>query len=32
MATPVKSPYKSDYSYLFKFANAPVGKTIKDEE
>ncbi|AOS37929.1 hypothetical protein A0U95_03915 [Pseudomonas brassicacearum] len=32
MATPVKSPYKSDYSYLFKFANSPVGKTIKDEE
>jgi hypothetical protein len=30
MATPVKSPYKSDYSYLFKFANSPLGKTIKD--
>ncbi|NWD67017.1 hypothetical protein HX870_05335 [Pseudomonas gingeri] len=32
MATPVKSPYKSDFSYLFKFANAPVGKTTKDEK
>ncbi|UQS16282.1 hypothetical protein [Pseudomonas sp. HS6] len=30
MATPVKSPFKSDYSYLFKFANSPLGKTIKD--
>lgn len=32
MATPVKSPYKSDFSYLFKFANSPVVKSIKDEE
>ncbi|BBP64354.1 MULTISPECIES: hypothetical protein [Pseudomonas] len=32
MATPVKSPYKSDFSYLFKFANSPVIKPIKDEE
>jgi hypothetical protein len=24
MATPVKSPYKSDYSYLFKFAKSPL--------
>ncbi|CAH0203619.1 hypothetical protein ACEN9D_02955 [Pseudomonas sp. CT11-2] len=32
MATPVKSPYKADFSYMFKFANAPVGKTTKDEE
>lgn len=32
MATPVKSAYKSDFSYLFKFANSPVIKSIKDEE
>lgn len=24
MATPVKSPFKSDFSYLFKFANSPI--------
>ncbi|WP_053153898.1 hypothetical protein [Pseudomonas sp. Pf153] len=32
MATPVKNPYKSDFSYLFKFANSPVVNAIKDEE
>ncbi|ROO31486.1 hypothetical protein [Pseudomonas sp. 7SR1] len=32
MATPVRSPYKSDFSYLFKFASSPVIKSIKDEE
>ncbi|MCX5510031.1 hypothetical protein [Pseudomonas sp. BJa3] len=32
MATAVRSPYKSDFSYLFKFAHAPLGKTIKDED
>lgn len=32
MATPVKSPYKSDFSYLFKFAKAPATAPHKDEE
>ncbi|WP_260963056.1 hypothetical protein [Pseudomonas citri] len=32
MATPVKSPYKADFSYMFKFANAPAGKTTQDKE
>ncbi|MBT2337719.1 MULTISPECIES: hypothetical protein [Pseudomonas] len=32
MATPVKNPYKADFSYLFKFANSPAAITIKDEE
>lgn len=31
MATPVKSPFKSDYSYLFKFAQPPAATAIKDE-
>lgn len=32
MATPVKSPYKADFSYLFKFAHSPAVKPTKDEE
>ncbi|KAF2406388.1 hypothetical protein SAMN04490179_4220 [Pseudomonas antarctica] len=32
MATPVKSPFKSDFSYLFKFANAPVTPHATDKE
>ncbi|WP_419794922.1 hypothetical protein MYA83_10375 [Pseudomonas palleroniana] len=32
MATPVKSRYKSDFSYLFKFANAPGNPSPKDKE
>ena len=32
MATPVKSPFKSDFSYLFKFANPPVTPHATDKE
>ncbi|MGY2375555.1 hypothetical protein ACW9IB_13725 [Pseudomonas sp. SDO524_S393] len=32
MATPVKSPFKSDFSYLFKFANSPVNPHATDKE
>lgn len=32
MATPVKSPFKSDFSYLFKFANPPLTPHATDKE
>jgi hypothetical protein len=32
MATPVKSPFKSDFSYLFKFANPPFTPHATDKE
>lgn len=31
-ATPINSRFKADFSYLFKFAKAPAGTSIKDEE
>ncbi len=32
MATPVDSAYKADFSYLFKFAQAPAATTLTDKE
>jgi len=32
MATPLNSQYKSDFSFLFRFAHAPVAGAAKDKE